>query len=206
VDLGPDRRRRRPLTVGSVHAPLIVGIGGTTKPGSTTERALAAALDAAAAAGARVQLFDGAFLARLPHYDPTAARTADELALIAAARAADGFLIASPAYHGGVSGLVKNAIDLLEELKADPRPYFDGCAVGCIATAYGPQGGGPVLAGLRAIVHAMRGWPTPCGAAVQAAPGLFAPGGACTDPKTAEQLAMVGRQTAAFSLARRAAA
>jgi FMN reductase len=185
--------------------PLIVAIGGTTKPGSTTELALAVAVQAAEAAGARVQLFDGAFLARLPHYDPAAPRTADEQALIAAARAADGFLIASPAYHGGVSGLVKNAIDLLEELKADPRPYFDGCAVGCIATAYGPQGGGPVLAGLRAIVHAMRGWPTPCGGSVQAAPGLFASDGACTNPKVAEQLATVGRQVAQFGLWRRAA-
>lgn len=179
--------------------PLIVGIGGTTRPGSTTELALKVSLAAAEAAGAEVRLFDGAFLAGLPHYDPAASRTAAEVEFIAASRAADGFIIASPGYHGGVSGLVKNAIDLMEEMRADKRVYVDGCAVGCIATAYGPQGGGPVLAGLRAIIHAMRGWPTPCGAFVQSAPGLFGPDGACLDDKVRDQLELVGRQVVAFA-------
>ncbi|GLJ00677.1 hypothetical protein [Sphingobium sp. BS19] len=44
-------------------APFIVGIGGTTRAGSSTERALRSALDAAAARGARTYLFDGPFLA-----------------------------------------------------------------------------------------------------------------------------------------------
>lgn len=179
--------------------PLIVGIGGTTRPGSTTELALKVSLAAAQAAGAEVRLFDGAFLAGLPHYDPAAPRTAFEAEFVAASRAADGFIIASPGYHGGVSGLVKNAIDLMEEMRTDARVYVDGCAVGCIATAYGPQGGGPVLAGLRAIVHAMRGWPTPCGAFVQSAPGLFDADGACQDDKVREQLETVGRQVVAFA-------
>lgn len=179
--------------------PLIVGIGGTTRPGSTTELALKVSLAAAQAAGAEIRLFDGAFLAGLPHYDPAAPRTPEEADFIEACRAAEGFILASPGYHGGVSGLVKNAIDLMEEMRADPRVYVDGCAVGCIATAYGPQGGGPVLASLRAIVHAMRGWPTPCGAFVQSAPGLFSPEGACLDEKVREQLDLVGRQVVAFA-------
>jgi FMN reductase len=179
--------------------PLIVGIGGTTRPGSTTELALKVSLAASEAAGAEIQLFDGAFLAALPHYDPAGARTAEETAFVAACRAADGFVLASPGYHGGVSGLVKNAIDLMEEMRADSRSYVDGCAVGCIATAYGPQGGGPVLAGLRAIIHALRGWPTPCGAFVQSGPGLFDPKGNCLDDKVREQLELVGRQVVAFA-------
>ena len=50
--------------------PLILGIGGTTVAGSSTERALAIALQGAAAAGVRTRMFDGAFLARLPLYTP----------------------------------------------------------------------------------------------------------------------------------------
>ena len=50
--------------------PLIVGLGGTVRPGSSSEKALAAALAAAEAAGARTQLFGGAFLAGLPIYNP----------------------------------------------------------------------------------------------------------------------------------------
>jgi FMN reductase len=37
--------------------PLIVGLGGTTRAGSTSERALAVALEAAAAAGCETRLF-----------------------------------------------------------------------------------------------------------------------------------------------------
>jgi FMN reductase len=112
-------------------------------------------------------MFDGPFLARLPHYDPVRPqRTDEELELVEAVREADALVIASPGYHGGVSGLVKNAIDLLEELRDDERPYFEDRPVGLIVSAAGWQAGGVTLAALRGIVHAMRGWPTPIGIAV----------------------------------------
>jgi FMN reductase len=50
--------------------PLILGLGGTLRPGSSTERALAASLKAAEATGARTLLLGGPFLARLPIFDP----------------------------------------------------------------------------------------------------------------------------------------
>jgi len=147
--------------------PLIVGIGGTTRAASSTERALAFALRGAEAAGAHTRLFGGAFLQSLPHYAPEHdERTAEQLELVEAVRHADALIIATPGYHGGVSGLVKNALDTLEELRADERPYLDGRAVGCIVTAYGWQAAGSVLTSLRSIVHALRGWPTPFGAGI----------------------------------------
>ncbi len=78
-------------------------------------------------------------------------------------------MIASPGYHGGVSGLVKNAIDWVEELRADERPYFDGRPVGLIVVADGWQATITTLSSLRSIVHALRGWPTPLGVAINAA-------------------------------------
>jgi FMN reductase len=51
-------------------APLIVGIGGTVRTPSSSERVLTAALAAAEAAGARTQLFGGEILSRLPIYNP----------------------------------------------------------------------------------------------------------------------------------------
>nr|BAQ21925.1 putative NADPH-dependent FMN reductase [Streptomyces versipellis] len=45
-------------------------------------------------------------------------------------RRADGPVIGSPGYQGGSSGLVKNAADLLEDLRDDTRVHFDGRAVG----------------------------------------------------------------------------
>jgi len=51
-------------------APFIIGIGGTPRAGSSTERALAISLRAAEAAGARTKIFGGEFLERLPHFNP----------------------------------------------------------------------------------------------------------------------------------------
>src|SRR5665213_2584443 len=147
--------------------PFIVGIGGTAGKGLTTEHALRQVLDSAEAQGARTTMFGGAFLSSLPLYAPGAdMRTPEEVELVEAVRAADGVVIASPGYHGGVSGLVKNALDLLEELRADARPYLDGRAVGLVAVAAGWQATGSTLMVMRSIVHALRGWPTPFGAAL----------------------------------------
>ena len=182
--------------------PLVVGIGGTTRAASSTERALRLALRGAEAEGARTRLFGGTFLHSLPHYAPEhGERSAEQLELIEAVREADAVIIATPGYHGGVSGLVKNALDTLEELSDDKRPYLDGRAVGCVVTAYGWQGGGAVLTSLRSIVHALRGWPTPYGAAVNSLETRFETIDSCSDPKVTEQLATVGRQAAQFALA-----
>ncbi len=176
---------------------LIVGLGGTTAPGSSTERALSMVLNAAAAQGMKTRLFDGAALAALPLYTPGAhLRTAEEQAFIAAIREASGIVIASPGYHGSVSGLVKNAIDLVEETARDARPYFDDLPVGLVATAYGWQAGASTIAALRTIVHALRGWPTPFAAAINTTLCRFDDAGGCSDPAVAEQLERVGRQVA----------
>jgi FMN reductase len=150
-----------------MHTPLfIVGLGGTTRPGSTSERALQVALDAAAASGCETRLF-GAAAMPCEAYDPTRPeRSAAAAAMVDALRRADGLLIATPSYHGGISGLVKNAIDFTEDLRDDSRPYLDGRAVGCIVVADGAQALGSTLASLRAVVHALRGWPTPFAAAL----------------------------------------
>ncbi|WP_245004663.1 NADPH-dependent FMN reductase [Paraburkholderia sacchari] len=186
----------------SRHRPLVVGIGGTTREASSTERALAFALRGAEQAGARTRLFGGTFLHSLPHYAPeTATLTDAQRELIEAVRAADAVIIATPGYHGGVSGLVKNALDTLEELRADARPYLDGRAVGCIVTAYGWQATGSVLTSLRSIVHALRGWPTPFGAGINTLETRFDSAHQCSDEKVIDQLFAVGQQAAQFALA-----
>ncbi|MER6672667.1 NADPH-dependent FMN reductase [Streptomyces sp. NPDC000983] len=181
---------------------LIVGIGGTTRPGSSSELAVRAALDAAGARGAHTEHFGGAFLAALPHYAPERPeRTAEQLRLVEAVRRADGIVIGSPGYHGGFSGLVKNALDLLEDLRDDSRVYFDGRAVGLVVTAAGWQAGGTTLAALRSVVHAMRGWPTPLGVMLNSAQGpLFAGDGTCVAPAAA-QLDLLGGQVYEFARA-----
>jgi FMN reductase len=179
---------------------LIVGIGGTTRPQSSTDRALRISLQAAEAAGARTLVFDGAFLSRLPHYVPQHPdRNAEQLEFVAAVRRAGGLIVASPGYHGGVSGLVKNALDLLEDLRDDERCYLEGRAVGCVVNAAGWQAAVSTLASLRSIVHALRGWPTPFGATLNTSEKIFDASGACLDEKVATQLGIVGTQVIDFA-------
>lgn len=181
-------------------APLILGVGGTIRPGSSTERALQVALRAVEAKGGRTRLLGGEFLARLPIYNPSAGDpTAEQLELAEAVRTADGIIVATPGYHGSLSGVIKNAMDTLELLREDARPYFTDRAVGCIITADGWQAAGTTLTTMRSIIHAMRGWPTPFGAALNATTNLFDAEGACVEVKDAWQLATVGEQVLEFA-------
>jgi FMN reductase len=184
--------------------PLVVGIGGTVGGPSSTEHALRIALAAAQEEGYATRLFGGEALAQLPLYDPRAReRTAGEQDFVAAVRAASAVIIASPGYHGSISGVVKNALDLLEETARDAdRPYLHDVPVGLIATAYGWQATGSTIAALRSIVHALRGWPTPFAAAVNSAQTKFDADGGASDPAVVEQLRLVGRQVARFAPAR----
>jgi FMN reductase len=179
--------------------PLVVGIGGTVTAGSSTEQALAVALRSAAAAGADTRLIGGDMLCALPHYGSRLLETtAEGLQLVDAIRQADGLIIATPGYHGSISGLVKNALDYAEETARDRRVYLDGVPVGLIATAYGWQATGGALTALRSIVHALRGWPTPLGAAINTSGGIFRDG-VCSDERACAQLETIGRQVHAFA-------
>jgi FMN reductase len=166
------------------------------------------ALQAAERAGARTRLLSGVFLAKLPIYDPMTSGGAPELqTMLEAVREADGVLISTPGYHGSVSGLIKNALDGLEGLRQDARPYLEGRAVGCIVVADGWQAGGTALSALRTIVHALRGWPTPLGLTLNPSAGkLFDDAGAFCDQGSARQVEMLSGQVVDFARAMRARA
>lgn len=179
--------------------PFIVGLGGTTRPGSTSERALQVALSRAAALGCETVSFCGP---RLPSelFDPTRSERSEAArALVSALRRADGVLLSTPAYHGGVSGLVKNALDFTEDLRDDPRVYLQGRAVGCIVCAEGPQALGATLSALRAIVHSLRGWPTPFGAAVNSTTRPFGGDGQPPDAAVIRSCELVADEVVAFA-------
>lgn len=197
TDLSPSVR---PTPTPAGRRPLIVGIGGTVRPNSTTERALGLSLRAAAEAGAETRLLGGEYLTRLPVFDPRPGEpTPEQIELAEAVRGADGVIVASPGYHGSISGLIKNALDSLELTRDDAAPYFQGRPVGCIITADGWQAAGTTLMALRSIIHAMRGWPTPFGAALNATSDLFDEAGDCREAKDGWQLATVAGQVMEFA-------
>jgi FMN reductase len=150
--------------------PLIVGLGGSAGPSSSSGALLQRTLELVAAAGARTVGFDGDRLAALPifsvhEYD--AGEVGEEL--VETVRQADALVVATPGYHGGMSGLVKNALDHLELLRNDRRPYLEGRAVGVIVATAGWQSCGTALSAVRSAIHALRGWPTPFGLTVNTA-------------------------------------
>ena len=178
---------------------LILGIGGAPFADSSSERALKISLAAAVADGAQTRLIAGPDLV-LPLYDPrTKSRDDKQRALVESLRGCDGLIISSPSYHGSVSGLVKNALDYIEDLRGDARVYLDGLAVGLIVCAGGWQGAGQTLSAMRSIVHAVRGWPTPLGALINTSDCHFDQRGQCSDAVTNAQLVAVGTQVAQHS-------
>ncbi|MFN2544616.1 MAG: NADPH-dependent FMN reductase [Actinomycetota bacterium] len=187
--------------------PHVVGIGGTTRPGSSTERALRYALRTCEEHGVTTTLFAGADLADLPHYDPELTeRAPGALRLLEEIRRADGLIIGSPGYHGSVSGMVKNAIDYTEDLRDDPtRCYLTGTPVGLIATGAGWQGTITTLEALRSIVHALRGWATPLGVAINSTMKVFNDDGDVVDDKARLQLETMAREVVEFIKLRRSA-
>jgi len=135
----------------------------------------------------------------MPMYAYGIDRTDKAQALIAALRKADGVIICSPGYHGTVSGLIKNALDYVEDMAKDKDVYFEGRAVGLIAVAAGWQATGTTLATLRSITHALRGWPTPMAVAINSAQPVFGEDKMISDKGVMAQLGI--NSCSAFSFA-----
>lgn len=141
---------------------LLVGLGGSLRVNSRSLAALKFGLDYAVMQGHSVELLDLLALA-LPMYHPS--YELEEYPekdhpniekLLDACRRADGFLWSSPTYHGTVSGLFKNAVDYIEFLSDDARPYLHGCPVGLISA-----NDQTTFAAMADIVHELRGWLAP---------------------------------------------
>jgi FMN reductase len=169
--------------------PLVVGLGGTLRSNSSTERALRHCLAAVEQQGGRTKLYCGADI-ELPMYNPhDPARTREAIQLIEALREADAVIVGSPGYHGGVSGLVKNALDYIE----DNKPW------GCISCAYGWQAAVGTLNQLRGIGHALRAWPTPLGVAINSADQIWNEAGELADATVMSQLDLLASQLLTFA-------
>ncbi|MGW1050733.1 NADPH-dependent FMN reductase [Streptomyces sp. NPDC001118] len=183
----------------------IAALGGSLRTGSVSAAALRYCAARAAGAGAEVTLITGADLV-LPLYDPEAhVPSAAQLRLLAALRDADGVLLASPTYHGGMSGLLKNALDHTEGLARDRRRYLDGRSVGCLTVAWNEVAGASALTALRASAQALRGWAVPMGVVVPAAT-IFPATDVCADPRTTRRLDILTDQVLDFAALRRRAA
>jgi NAD(P)H-dependent FMN reductase len=170
----------------------VVGICGSLRPRSHTHHALAVALRGAQEAGAETQLIDLRDY-RLVFCDGSEELTPDVLRLRADVKRAHGIILATPEYHGGYSGVLKNALDLMG------FDEFEGKMVGLVAVSGGAMGGAGALNSLREVGRALHAWVVPEQASVPHVSKVFDEAGRCNDPNIEKRLKAVGWQVAKFA-------
>jgi NAD(P)H-dependent FMN reductase len=180
----------------------VVIMSGSLRAGSTSDRVAASAARHCVRLGASARVFTGAEL-EFPFYRPgLSGRHEGVRRLLGELGRADGVVLVSPTYHGTVSGLLKNALDFVNDMDG-PRAYLDGRPIGCVAVGAGAQGAVSTLGTLRTISHAVRGWPTPLGLTVHSA-GSLEPDSAEADPRMIGQLTEMVSQVLSMGGAHRA--
>ncbi len=174
-------------------------LGGSLRAGSVSAQILSACAGLAAPYGVRTTVLTASDLA-LPLYVPGSSdRPAAALRLLSALRRADGLIIATPAYHGGVSGLLKNALDYVEDLAGDTPAYLTDRAVGAVGVGWSQHGAAGAVADLRNTIMCLRGWVTPMAVTVNSA-GMAAEDGALLqDPQTMRRLEIMVGQVVDFT-------
>ncbi len=173
----------------------VTAICGSLRPGSYTRQALQIALQGARDLGAQTRLVD------LREYDlaladgrrdgdgypPDVARLKAEL------RQAHGLILGTPEYHGGYSGVLKNALDLMGFSE------FEGKLTGLLAVSGGAMGATHALTGLRAVGRSLHAWVVPHEVSIPQAWRQFDEAGNLKDAALAERVKELGRQVARFA-------
>jgi FMN reductase len=133
----------------------IVGIAGSLRPGSYSQQALKIAAERVEALGAEVEILDLRSL-NLPFCDggDEYPDYPDVEKLRQAVLEADGIILATPEYHGSVSGVLKNALDLMG------FEQFSGKVTGLISVL-GGQSNSNALNDMRTILRWIHAWTIP---------------------------------------------
>lgn len=131
----------------------VLGIAGSTRQGSYSTRALKIALEHAKKHSADVRLLDLSTMV-LPLYDPSAPASKVVERAAEAIAWADAFILASPDYHGSISGALKNFLDHFYE-------EFAGKMFGYIVASH--EKGLTVMDQMRTAVRQCYGWSMPYG-------------------------------------------
>ncbi|WP_457502484.1 NADPH-dependent FMN reductase [Thermostichus sp. MS-CIW-25] len=132
-----------------------VAIGGSLRPNSLTYQALEVARREFEKLGIPLHILDLRQM-KLPFVDGSEsyADYPDVAVLRATMKRADGIILASPEYHGGISGSLKNALDLLS------FEQLEGKVFGLISVL-GGESNSNTLNQMRLIVRWVHGWVIP---------------------------------------------
>lgn len=173
----------------------VVGICGSLRQKSYTRLALKVALRGAEEAGAETHLIDlrDYQLVFCDGGDSGDNLPKDVVRLCEDVKRAQGILLATPEYHGGYSGVLKNALDLMG------FDEFEGKMIGLVGVSGGNMGAFGALSALRSVGRALHAWVVPEQAALANVNGVFDDEGNCKDEAVERRLKAVGRQVAKFA-------
>ena len=159
----------------------IVGINGSLRDGSYSFRALEAAASRVEALGAEVEILDLRKM-NLPFCDggDDYPDYPDVEKLRSTVKAADGLILATPEYHGSVSGVMKNALDLMSFEHLSDK-------VAGLISVLGGQSNSNALNDLRIIIRWVHGWVIPEQVAVGQAWKAFDREGKLLDEKLSQR-------------------
>ncbi|BAY49716.1 NADPH-dependent FMN reductase [Scytonema sp. HK-05] len=159
----------------------IVGIAGSLRPESYTQKALLIAAQRVEALGADVEILDLRQM-QLPfcNGENEYPDYPDVQRLRHVVSSADGLILATPEYHGGVSGVLKNALDLMS---------FDQLSdkVTGLISVLGGQPNSNALNDLRVIMRWVHAWVIPEQIGIGQVWKAFSPDGKLLDEKLSQR-------------------
>jgi FMN reductase len=160
----------------------LVGIAGSLRDQSYSHQALAIAVGKARDLGAEVTVLDLRQL-NLPFCDGSGDYSdyPDVTLMQQAVKSADGLILVTPEYHGSVSGVLKNALDLMSFDELSDK------VIGNISVL-GGQANSNALNDLRTIARWVHAWVIPEQVAIGQAWQAFDDNGQLVDEKLAERL------------------
>lgn len=173
----------------------VAGICGSLREDSYTRMALNIALMGAKDAGAKIELLDLRKY-ELPLMDGRKDETTfpeDVFKLRDEVQRADGIILGTPEYHGGYSGALKNALDLMG------FDEFQGKMIGLLGVAGGSMGAVNSLNGLHTIGRTLRAWVVPFQVSIASAFDAFDKEGNLKNRTLEQRVKQLGEKVTRFA-------
>ena len=182
------------MTVSETDHPIrITGVCGSLNPDGATSKALAVSLSGADEYNAETTLlqlrdFDLVFYGSVPpeEYPP------DVQQLRQALKESHGIILATPEYHGSLTGALKNMLDLMSV------EDFETKIIGLVGVAGGYIGAINSLNTMKTICRNLHCWVLPQEVSIANSGEMFDDDGSVKDPALEERLLNVGRQVVKF--------
>jgi len=174
---------------------LVVGICGSIRSGSYTRLAVRIALQGAQEVGVQTRLIDlkDYHLVFCDGKEDESTFPEDVFKLRREVSQAGGIILGTPEYHGGVSGVLKNALDLMG------FDEIEGKMIGLVGVSGGALGAVHALNSLRTVGRALHAWVIPEQASIPEAWKVFDESGNLKDSDLEKRVKEVGRQVARFA-------